>query len=312
MRRTTIRPLIMVAAAMLAGAALAGCGASLSNPAALDHARATYDRIKTVPEIATLAPVPLYEAEKSLQAAEGAWQQDKDEKAVEHYAYLVEKRSEIAKLTAERKAAEASIQDMAREREMAMLEMRTREAEAGKRQALESLTLAENRAREAEEYRLKAEAALQAIEKARQQQLAEKTKLQNLEQEMSELKTRKTERGLVLTLDGVMFAPGQAEIKPMAWPSLQKLVNFLKENPERQADIEGHTDSVGAAEANQALSQRRAEAVHDFLINHGITVERITARGMGADYPVATNDTESGRKLNRQVEIIIPNKQPAQ
>ncbi len=312
MRCMPSRPLILIAATVLTTAALAGCGASLSNPAALDHARATYERAKMNQEIAVRAPGPLFEAEKNLQAAENAWQQERDEKAVEHYAYLVEKKSEIARLIAERMTAEGAIQEMAREREMTLLEQRTREAEAGKRQAQDAAALAENRTREAEEARHKAEAALQAIEKSRQQQLAEQSKLHSLEQEMSELKTKKTERGLVLTLDGVIFATGQAEIKPMAWPSLQKLVNFLKENPERQADIEGHTDNVGAAESNQALSQRRAEAVRDFLVTRGITIERITARGMGADYPVANNETESGRKLNRRVEIIIPNKQVAQ
>jgi outer membrane protein OmpA-like peptidoglycan-associated protein len=309
MRSSTKRQLIMVTAAVITGAALAGCGTILSKPAVLDHARATYDSAKINQEISTLAPGPLYEAEKSLQAAENAWQNDRDEKAVEHYAYLVEKKIEIAKNIAERMLTEDSIKNIACEREMAMLELRTREAEARQRQAMEALILAENRARAAEEARDKAEAALQATEKVRQKQLAAHAKLQSLAQKMSDLKTKKTERGLVLTLDGVLFATGQAEIKPLAWPSLQNLVNFLKENPERQADIEGHTDNVGKEEANRILSQRRAEAVRDFIINHGITVERITARGLGEKYPVVSNNTEAGRKQNRRVEIIIPDKQ---
>lgn len=309
MRSATKRQLIMVTAAVITGAALAGCGTIMSKPADLEHARATYDSAKINQEISTLAPGPLYEAEKSLLAAEGAWQNDQDEKAVAHYVYLVEKKIEIAKNIAERKLTEDAIKDIACEREVAMLELRTREAKARQRQAEEALTLAENRARAAEEARDKAEAALQAIEKVRQKQLAAHAKLQSLAQKMSDLKTKKTERGLVLTLDGALFATGQAEIKPLAWPSLQNLVNFLKENPERQADIEGHTDNVGKEETNRILSQRRAEAVRDFIINHGITVERITARGLGEKYPVVSNNTEAGRKQNRRVEIIIPDKQ---
>lgn len=305
MRRTTPQQLIMVTAAIMTGAALAGCATILSNPA-LDHARATYDSVRMNPEVSALAPVTLYEAEKILQGAEAAWQKDRDQKAVEHYTYLIEKKIEIAKDIAARKVTEDAILDMARERETTLLELRLQEAETGKRQAAEALTQAENRAHEAEVARDKAEAALQVIEEARQQQLAAHTKLQALEQEMSELKTKQTERGLVITLDGIMFASGQAEIKPMAWPTLQKLVTFLQENPERQADIEGHTDSVGLIETNQILSQRRAEAIRDFLIKHGITVERLTARGLGPDHPVAPNNTEYGRKLNRRVEIIIP------
>jgi OOP family OmpA-OmpF porin len=79
----------------------------------------------------------------------------------------------------------------------------------------------------------------------------------------------------------------------------------LKEYPETMVKIEGHTDSKGSADYNAQLSQRRAEAVRNFLVNNGISPERITAQGMGEDYPIATNSTAAGRLQNRRVEVTI-------
>jgi len=69
--------------------------------------------------------------------------------------------------------------------------------------------------------------------------------------------------------------------------------------------IEGHTDSQGSSDYNAQLSQRRAEAVRNFLVTNGVAPERITAQGMGEDYPIATNSSASGRQQNRRVEVTI-------
>jgi len=69
--------------------------------------------------------------------------------------------------------------------------------------------------------------------------------------------------------------------------------------------IEGHTDSTGSDSYNQELSQRRAEAVRNFLVSNGITGDRIVARGYGESYPVTVNTTEAGRQQNRRVEVVI-------
>jgi outer membrane protein OmpA-like peptidoglycan-associated protein len=70
---------------------------------------------------------------------------------------------------------------------------------------------------------------------------------------------------------------------------------------------EGHTDSVGSEEFNLALSQRRADAVKEVLTAKGVSPERILTKGYGKQFPVASNDTESGRQLNRRVEVLILN-----
>jgi outer membrane protein OmpA-like peptidoglycan-associated protein len=126
-----------------------------------------------------------------------------------------------------------------------------------------------------------------------------------LEQELAELKTKETERGLVYTLEDVLFEYDKADLKAGAMRKLYPLVTFLREQPRRDILIEGHTDSTGSESYNLDLSQRRAAAVRDFLVSNGIDPERVTARGYGKAYPVASNTTEAGREQNRRVEVVI-------
>lgn len=103
-----------------------------------------------------------------------------------------------------------------------------------------------------------------------------------------------------------LFDVNSAEIKPAAKASLDKLVTTLKQF--RRADqfvLTGHTDSTGSAAYNQRLSERRAEAVKAYLVEHGIPAEMITAEGQGESEPVASNATREGRQQNRRVEIRV-------
>jgi len=127
-----------------------------------------------------------------------------------------------------------------------------------------------------------------------------------LERELAELKSQDTDRGLVLTLGDVQFSQNQAELTSSAMRRLDVLVLLLKDQPRRTIYIEGHTDSSGTESYNLELSQRRADAVRDFLIDNGISANRIVARGYGEADPVASNDTMSGRRENRRVEVIVP------
>ena len=77
----------------------------------------------------------------------------------------------------------------------------------------------------------------------------------------------------------------------------------LRECPNVRTEVEGHTDSVGSEVYNQALSQRRAESVASYLINHGVSSSRLEAKGLGESNPIADNSTEDGRALNRRVEL---------
>ncbi|MEX2327244.1 MAG: OmpA family protein, partial [Pseudomonadales bacterium] len=126
-----------------------------------------------------------------------------------------------------------------------------------------------------------------------------------LRRQIEELKARETDRGLVLTLGDVLFDTNKSELKAGATSNLSKLVAFLNDYPERTVEIEGHTDNTGDAAYNQALSQRRADAVRNWLMQQGINSERLTASGKGMIVPIEDNSSAIGRQMNRRVEVII-------
>ena len=115
--------------------------------------------------------------------------------------------------------------------------------------------------------------------------------------------------GLVLTLGDVVFDAGKATLQSSAVTAIDRLVQLLNVYPERSVRIEGHTDSVGDAAANQALSERRAAAVRDALLARGVDAARVEAIGFGATHPIADNRTESGRQKNRRIDIVLSGEQ---
>ncbi|MDT8386205.1 MAG: OmpA family protein [Thiogranum sp.] len=130
---------------------------------------------------------------------------------------------------------------------------------------------------------------------------------QQLQQELRDLRARQTDRGVEITLGNVLFEFNRAELKPGAERNLQPLVDYLRSNPQRDLLIEGHTDSVGSEQYNQELSRERAAAVQRFLTRQGISRDRLTIRGYGEQYPVASNNTDAGRQQNRRVDVVILN-----
>jgi outer membrane protein OmpA-like peptidoglycan-associated protein len=242
--------------------------------------------------------VELDEAKQAIQGAEALWYEDEDTDEAEHQAYLVTRRVEIARaFTAGAKAMDEA-EAMARKREAVLLEIRTEEADR-------ALAVAEKRAAEARLDRAAAEQARMEAERARAEATALAEREKKLREELAELQAEKTERGIVLTLGDVLFDVDQATLRPGATQNLYRLVTFLREYPERQVLVEGHTDSTGTEEYNLGLSQRRADAVVQFLTVNGVAPERTIARGYGKAYPVATNETSEGRQHNRRVEIVI-------
>jgi outer membrane protein OmpA-like peptidoglycan-associated protein len=109
-----------------------------------------------------------------------------------------------------------------------------------------------------------------------------------------------------MTLKGVFFDSGQATIKRESFAALEEAAEFLFNNEALQVVIEGHTDSRGTLAGNIALSQRRADAVLKYLVvNHGIDPKRLTAKGVGSNEPIAGNDSDEGRALNRRIEFQL-------
>lgn len=118
---------------------------------------------------------------------------------------------------------------------------------------------------------------------------------------------KQTARGEVVTFGDVLFALGKADVNPGAYVNLDKLAVYLKQNPERKVLVEGFTDSTGSDQLNLRLSQARADAVARELTNRGVAYDRITTRGYGKAFPVASNANATDRALNRRVEVTISN-----
>jgi outer membrane protein OmpA-like peptidoglycan-associated protein len=155
----------------------------------------------------------------------------------------------------------------------------------------------------AAQARARAEQAQQSAQQAQNQQLAMRAKL--LQQLNSILQTRETSSGLVVTMSHVLFNTGRYTLLPDTRVTLAKIAGVLLAYPGLKIQVNGYTDNTGTQQINQELSDQRADAVRDFLVQQGIPSSSVSARGLGESNPVAPNDTAMGRALNRRVEIVI-------
>lgn len=261
---------------------LAACTATPVSPAGAAEARGKLTALQNDPNLADRARVEVREAETAVSVAEKPLSDSPEDVALGKYlVYMADSKVEIAKAKASARYAESQRTRLGEERDEARLKARTLEADNARDDA--------EAARSSE-----AESAAAAARKEAE-----------LRQQIDDLEAKTTERGLVLTLGDVLFATGSAELRGGANSNLNKLVNFLNQYPERNVQIEGHTDNVGSADYNQGLSQRRAESVRSYLRQQGIAPDRLSASGMGMDQPIADNTSPNGRQQNRRVEIII-------
>ena len=268
-------PTFLLAAIVLAS--LAGCSSLPPEKSSLELARIDYQAARDNPQTARLAASELQDADAAMQRANQAYAQNESAATVDHLAYLARQRVAIAEEAARQKAAEQRVADANAVRDRMQLEARTREADAAQQRAL----AAQDQAREAE------------------------LRNRQLEEQIKDLNAKATPRGFVVTFGDVLFDTNRATLKSGSSRNIEKLVNFLTLYPQRNVLIEGFTDSTGSAATNQRLSERRSEAVRMALINLGVSPSRIMTRGYGEAYPVAGNDSASGRQLNRRVEIIL-------
>jgi outer membrane protein OmpA-like peptidoglycan-associated protein len=115
------------------------------------------------------------------------------------------------------------------------------------------------------------------------------------------------DRGVVIWLPTqVMFDFGKSTFNDAeAAPYLEKVARLLREKTQKSVSLEGHTDNVGSADFNMALSERRAESVRSAMLARGVPAERLLVKGYGLSMPVAPNDSDVGRAINRRVEVIV-------
>jgi outer membrane protein OmpA-like peptidoglycan-associated protein len=108
-----------------------------------------------------------------------------------------------------------------------------------------------------------------------------------------------------IILKNVFFSTNSAELLPKSEPELNLLLEMLVQNNQLKICINGHTDNIGTVDRNLLLSEKRAESVKNYLISKGISSDRLESKGYGETKPIATNQTEEGRQLNRRTEFFI-------
>jgi outer membrane protein OmpA-like peptidoglycan-associated protein len=142
-----------------------------------------------------------------------------------------------------------------------------------------------------------------AAEKARREAEEIRARMQEALGRVAE--TRESARGLVVNLPDILFDSGRTTLRPAAKEVLSRITGILLVTPGYQLSIEGHTDSTGSSRLNQELSQKRSQAVHDYLAEAGFDAAAMTTAGFGESQPIAPNETRDGRQRNRRVEIVI-------
>lgn len=228
-------------------------------------------------------------------------------------------RSEDARITTLRKQAEeherqtqeAKEQAQQRAQESQMQAQKAQE-QAANSQAAADRAAAEKARAEAAQARAEAEAAnarAQAAEAQHQaqqsQQDAEATREKLRAQLNSVLRTTESARGLIVNMNDVLFDTNKYTLKPGTQVSLAKVATILQLYPGLKVQVEGYTDSTGAPAYNQTLSENRADAVRDFLVQNGVPQGNVTAAGYGATHFVADNGTAAGRQQNRRVNLVV-------
>lgn len=266
---------------LLAAAAfvLAACAATPTSPPGSADARSKLTRLQADPNLGTSAPAAIEEAEAAVVLAEAPLPEGDPRGA--RRVYMADRQVAIA-------VAEASTRFA--EDQRARLDAGTHEADHANIGA--NIALGHT-----EVQRLTSENA--ASDSA---ELADE-----LRRQIASLQAEVTERGVIVTPGGVLFASGRADIQGAGHDTLDKLAAFLRRYPANSVAIEGHTDDVGSAGSNQRLSERRADAVKSFLVQAGIGADRLTASGLGESRPRVDNTSADNRRQNRRVELVIGN-----
>jgi len=217
-----------------------------------------------------------------------------------------EKAEADAKAAAEAEAkAKAQAEEDARRRAQAEADRAAAEKAQAEAERQQAAALAEQQRAQAEAE--KARLAAEEAERQKQEAIRQKEEMRArlLKQLNQVLETKDTERGLVVSMPDVLFDSGEYSLKPAARERLARISGIVLAYPDLKIQIEGYTDSIGSDEFNQRLSEKRAATVRDYLVDAGVSINSVFARGLGKSNPIADNTTAAGRKLNRRVEMIV-------
>ncbi len=318
--------------AMLSSLAVlqASCATAPQKDLALERVRSQLETLKADEELSGYAVLAIGEADRALRTAEQAMG---DEMFRFHLVYMADRKIQIARATAKREQLEQTLDTLTADRnhmvvrasqietdraraeaEQARLlfaasaedaQRQREEKEEALQQGAESARSAEMAIEEATQARRLADSRASEVELARREAELASQQVDSLKRQLENLQLRQTESGVVVTLGDVLFETGAVVLAENAHSSLEEVVDLLQSEPDKLIRIEGHTDSVGAAQTNLELSEQRAVAVLQALVDLGVNRNRVSAIGLGEDFPISSNETEDGRSQNRRVDVIL-------
>ena len=309
---------------------LSACTTAPKKDLALDRVRGELEDLKAHPELAGYAPLAVGEAERALRQAELA---SGDDLYRSYLVYMADRRIQIARTMAEREQYEQALDKLEKENSAMLIKASQLEADHARMDAEQARLLVATTAEDAQRARAEkdkavqkeaesARAAVLSAEEADQARRLADTRaseaeyarleadlasqqITSLTRQLENLQLRETESGVVVTLGDVLFASGQTTLVEGGRSSLEEVVDLLQTEPDKKIRVEGHTDSLGDAEANLLLSELRAKAVLEALVSLGVASDRISSLGMGEDFPIDSNEDEDGRARNRRVDVIL-------
>lgn len=258
---------------------LCACGSLPDRVDSLEQARVAVRTLERDPIASDVAANELAAARTAIMAADEAYRRREPLEIIEHKAYVAQRYADISRERISEAHAREQVAQVEAERRAVLREQRAREAEFAVRRARAPGSAAKGRSAE--------------------------QRNREIEAELAGLKAMQTERGLVVTLGDVLFGSGQTALKPGAAGTLERIAKLMRDHPDRRLLIEGHTDARGADDYNLQLSERRAGAVRDALVERQVDPSRIATIGLGESYPIADNATAAGMQTNRRVEIVI-------
>ncbi len=324
--KSTLTRVSMVATLVL----LSACVAPPKKDLALERVRDELNSLRSNPELADYAPQALGEAERAVRNAELA---AGDDLKRSYLVYMADRRIQIARTMAEGEQYNQTLSELEKQRSAMLIKASQMEADQARMEAeqarllvattteevqraqeekedalqkeAESARTAQLATEEADQARRLAESRASEAEFARREADLASQQISSLTRQLENLQLRETESGVVVTLGDVLFASGEVELVVGGQSSLEEVVDLLQTEPDKKIRVEGHTDSSGESETNLELSEQRAQAVRQALINLGVDADRVTALGMGEDFPIASNEDEAGRAQNRRVDVIL-------
>jgi outer membrane protein OmpA-like peptidoglycan-associated protein len=259
----------LIVLSLFAAFLVTGCaGTPDVNPTAVQQAQEAYKKIESDTLVVKNAPMALKKAEEAVENANHFQKNGNSPAYVAKHANMAMLRVEIARKTAELKASQDEFQKTSSE---------LRSLEDSLLQNETNRTASQRNAMSAEES------------------------LKNF----YNFEAQRTDRGWVVRFKNISFASEKASLTSRAERPINELTDFLLQYPERNMIIEGHTDNTGSESFNRKLSQQRADVIRNAIIARGISDSRIMSIGFGEQYPVESNKTEAGRRINRRVEVFI-------